>query len=352
VIAGYHWFSDWGRDTMIALPGLTIPTGRLAVAARVLRTFARYIDEGMLPNRFPDAGEQPEYNTADATLWFFEALRSYRAASGDDDLIRDLLPQLQEIIAAHQQGTRYGIRVDPEDGLLFAGADNDQLTWMDARVDGLAITPRHGKPVEINALWYNALHTMATFAEDFQLPFGEYVEAAERAAAGFARFWNAEAACLFDVIDGPNGDDASIRPNQIFAVSLHYSALSETQQRAVVETCARHLLTSHGLRTLDPTHSAFRWHFVGGRAERDAMYHQGPVWAWLIGPFVSAHLRVYNDKAAARRFLLPLMQHLADAGLGSISELFDAQPPYTPRGTIAQAWSVAEVLRAWYETLE
>jgi glycogen debranching enzyme len=352
VIAGYHWFSDWGRDTMIALPGLTIPTGRLDVAARVLRTFARYIDQGMLPNRFPDAGEEPEYNTVDATLWFFEALRSYRAASGDDDLIRQLLPQLQDIVAAHQQGTRYSIRVDPEDGLLFAGADNDQLTWMDARVDGVAITARHGKPVEINALWYNALRTIATFAEDFQLPFGDYVEAAERAAAGFASFWNAETGCLFDVIDGPKGDDASIRPNQIFAASLHYSALSESQQRSVVEVCARHLLNSYGLRTLDLAHPAFRWHFVGGREERDGMYHQGPTWAWLIGPFVSAHLRVFGDKAAARRYLLPLMQHLTDAGLGSISELFDGQPPYTPRGTIAQAWSVAEVLRAWYETLE
>ncbi len=350
VIAGYPWFSDWGRDTMISLPGLTLPTGRAEDAAMVLRTFAHFVDRGMLPNRFPDLGETPEYNTVDATLWYFEAIRAYHAATGDDRLLHELFPVLAEIIAWHQQGTRYGIKVDPADGLLAAGEPGVQLTWMDVKIDDWVVTPRSGKPVEINALWYNALHSMAAFALRLGQPADAYSTAAARVGASFTRFWNRATGYCFDVIDGPDGDDPTLRPNQIFAVALPHSPLDPAQQRAVVDICARRLLTSHGLRSLDPAHPDYVPHYLGSLRERDAAYHQGTVWGWLIGPFVSAHLRVYGDKALARSFLLPLVQHLAGAGIGSISEIFDAAPPFTPRGCIAQAWSVAELLRAWQAT--
>lgn len=349
VIAGYHWFSDWGRDTMIALPGLTLPTGRSEVAASVIRTFSRYVDQGMLPNRFPDEREEPEYNTADATLWYFEAIRAYHAATGDDQLLRELFPVLQEIIDWHLRGTRYGIGVDPADGLLRAGEEGTQLTWMDVRINGWTVTPRVGKPVEINALWYNALCAMTAFAERLGLDGMSYATMAGRVRAGFVRFWHSERRHCYDVIDGPHGADATVRPNQLFAVSLPASPLTLEQQRAVVEVCTRRLLCSYGLRSLDPGHPDYGGCYLGDRLARDSVYHQGTVWGWLIGPFVSAHLRVYGDKAAARAFLLPLIQHLEDAGLGSISEIFDGDPPHSPRGCIAQAWSVAELLRVWQE---
>ena len=346
VIAGYHWFGDWGRDTMIALPGLTLTTGRPEVARSILRTFARYVSQGMLPNRFPDAGEAAEYNTLDATLWYFEAIRAYHAAAGDDDLLAELFPALQEIVAWHQRGTRYNIHVDPQDGLVYGGQEGVQLTWMDAKVEDWVVTPRIGKPVEINALWYNALCVLADFACRLGRPDAAYRALAERARAAFARFWNAEAGYCYDVLDGPAGDDAALRPNQLFAAALPHSPLTAEQQRQVVDACARHLLTSHGLRSLAPDDPAYVGRYGGDRRWRDGAYHQGTVWGWLIGPFISAHLRVYRDPQLARSYLLPLIRHLADHGLGSISEIFDGDPPFTPEGCIAQAWSVAEVLRA------
>lgn len=346
VIAGYPWFGDWGRDTMIALPGLTLCTGRPEVAARILRTFGQFVDQGMLPNRFPDHAEEPEYNTVDATLWYIEAIRAYHAATGDDDLLRDLFPTLQSIIDWHIRGTRYKIHVDPEDGLLYAGEPGVQLTWMDAKVGGWVVTPRVGKPVEINALWYNALRLVADFARRLKEPHAPYTERADAVRAAFGRFWSERWGHLYDVLDAPGGDDASLRPNQLFAVSLPHSPLAPERQKAVVDACAAHLLTAHGMRSLSPLDPSFAGHYGGGPLERDGAYHQGTVWSWLIGPFVVAHLRVYEDREAARSYLHPLLRHLHAAGVGSISEVFDGAPPFTPRGCPAQAWGVAELLRA------
>jgi predicted glycogen debranching enzyme len=347
VIAGYPWFDDWGRDTMVALPGLALCTGQANVAAPILRTFARFVDQGMLPNRFPDdATTPPEYNTIDATLWYFQAIRAYYEATGDDGLLRDLFPVLRKIVDWHVEGTRYGIQVDKSDGLLRGGQQGFQLTWMDARVDGREITPRIGKPVEVNALWYNALRVMITFAARLGEPVEPYQGMAVKALGSFDRFWNARAGYCFDVIDGPAGADPTLRPNQIFAVSLPESPLSADRQRAVVDACARELLTSYGLRSLAPSDPAYRGFYGGDQAHRDGVYHQGTVWAWLIGPFVDAHLRVYRDPAAACRLLAPLSDHVDAAGLGSISEILDGDAPFAPRGCIAQAWSVGEALRA------
>ena len=349
VIAGYHWFGDWGRDTMIALPGLALTTGRPAVARRILETFAGFVDRGMLPNRFPDAGEAPEYNTVDATLWYVEAIRAYLAATDDDGTLKTLFPVLEEIVRWHRAGARYGIKEDPTDGLLVSGEPGVQLTWMDAKVGDWVVTPRIGKPVEINALWYNALVAMAGFARRLGKPAGPWEALAARAKVGFARFWNERAGCCFDVIDGPSGNDDALRPNQIFAVSLPASPLPQARQRSVVDACARHLLTSYGLRSLAPGHSQYQGHYGGDQRARDGAYHQGTVWAWLLGPFALAHVKVYRDTEAARSFLAPLADHLADYGVGSIAEIFDGDPPFVPAGCIAQAWSVAETLRAWHE---
>ncbi|MCP4361455.1 MAG: glycogen debranching protein [Chloroflexi bacterium] len=350
IIAGYHWFSDWGRDTMIALPGLTLTTGRPEIAASILRTYAQFVDMGMIPNRFPDKGERPEYNTVDATLWYFQALRAYQAATGDDTLLRDLFLILQDVIKWHKRGTRYNIYMDAKDSLLFAGEEGVQLTWMDAKVDDWVVTPRVGKPVEINALWYNALRTMAEFARLLGEPDSSYDELADKTAAGFQQFWYDELGYCYDVIDGPDGNDGRLRPNQLLAISLPYSPLSQEQQRSIVDACGRHLLTPHGLRSLSPDDPEYQGHYGGDRYTRDKAYHQGTTWGWLIGPFVSAHLRVYNDPAAARSYLQPLLHLLVDHCIGNISEIYDGDPPFTPRGCIAQAWSVAELLRAWQET--
>ena len=350
IIAGYHWFGDWGRDTMIALSGLTLSTNRPEVAAGILRTYAQFIDQGMIPNRFPDAGERPEYNTVDATLWYFEALRAYHAATKDDQLAQDLFPVLEEMIKWHQRGTRYGIQMDAQDGLLYAGEPGSQLTWMDAKIDEWVVTSRIGKPVEVNALWYNALRIMGDFARLLGKPADLYDASAEKVKAGFGRFWYAKMGYCYDVVDGADGNDGSLRPNQLLAVSLPHSPLTPDQQRSVVDACARHLLTAHGMRSLSPDDKNYIGQYSGDRYKRDGAYHQGTVWAWLIGPFVSAHLRVYQDNAQARSYLQPLMFHLADYGVGSISEIFDGDAPFTPRGCIAQAWSVAELLRVWQET--
>ena len=350
VIAGYPWFADWGRDTMIALPGLLLITGRHDIARRILTTFASFVDLGMLPNRFPDAREAPEYNTVDAALWYFEAIRRYRAATGDLQLVKDLFPVLEEIVAAHRRGTRFGIGEDPADGLLRAGVPGVQLTWMDARIGDWVVTPRIGKPVEINALWYNALRSMARFEQLLGGSGERWGRLADRVGASFGRFWNEDAGYCFDVLDGPEGHDPALRPNQIFAVSLPESPLSPARRRHVVESCGRHLLTSFGLRSLGPAEPGYRGRYEGGPAARDGAYHQGPVWAWLLGPFALAHLRVYGDRAAARALLAPMEHHLSDFMVGSIAEIFDGDAPFSPRGCPAQAWSVAEVLRAFAET--
>jgi len=349
IIAGYHWFGDWGRDTMISLPGLALATGRPEIARRILTTFARFVDRGMLPNRFPDAGEAPEYNTVDATLWYFEAIRAYHALTHDDGLVKELFPVLQEIVRFHREGTRYGIKEDATDGLLRSGEPGVQLTWMDARVGDWVVTPRSGKAVEINALWYNALLSMVGFAKRLGFPSKEWSELAARVKTGFGRFWNQPAGCCYDVIDSPDGDDDSVRPNQIYAVSLPESPLAPERQRQVVDACARHLLTSYGLRSLSPDHPRYQGRYGGDPARRDGAYHQGTVWAFLLGPYSLAHFRVYRDAEAARSFLLPLAHHLGDCGLGSIAEIFDGDEPFEPRGCIAQAWSVAETLRAWQQ---
>jgi predicted glycogen debranching enzyme len=347
VIAGYHWFGDWGRDTMIALPGLTLATGRPEVARRILTTFARFVDGGMLPNVFPDAGERPEYNTVDAALWYVEAVRAYHAATGDDGTVRGLFPALEQIVRAYAGGTRYHIGVDGADGLVTAGEPGVQLTWMDAKVGDWVVTPRVGKPVEINALWYNALVAVTRLARRLGRPHGEWEAMARRAGAGFARFWNADAGYCYDVLDGPSGHETGLRPNQILAVSLPASALPADRQRRVVDACARRLLISYGLRSLAPGEPGYQPRYAGGPRERDGAYHQGTAWAWLLGPFALAYAKVHGDREAARALLEPLAQHLTDHGVGSISEVFDAEPPFTPGGCIAQAWSVAETLRAW-----
>lgn len=351
IIAGYPWFGDWGRDTMISLPGLTLVTGRAAEARQILLTFARFVDRGMLPNRFPDAGEAPEYNTIDATLWYVEAIRAYHAATGDDSLLAELYPVLQGIVDWQRGGTRYNIRLDPADGLLYGGSPEVQLTWMDAKLDDWVVTPRIGKPVEISALWYNALRSLAGFARRLghDRDAAGYDALADQTQAGFQRFWSDELGYCYDVLDGPDGADPALRPNQIFAVSLHHSPLSDAQAAAVVDVCARHLLTSHGLRSLAPSHPDYIGCYGGDRHSRDAAYHQGTTWGWLLGPFVSAHYKVHRDPALARAFLLPMLQHLHSHCIGSLSEIFDGDPPFTPRGCIAQAWTVGEVLRVWAE---
>jgi predicted glycogen debranching enzyme len=348
VIAGYPWFGDWGRDTMIALPGLTLATGRYQTGLRILRTFARFVDQGMLPNVFPGAGEIPEYNTADAALWYVEACRAYVAALGDRAALKELFPVLEDILAWHVRGTRYGIRLDERDGLLFAGEPGVQVTWMDAKIGDWVVTPRVGKPVEINALWYNALAAMADFAEQLGRPSGACRALAERARAGFQRFVRTGDGGLYDVLDGPGGDDTTLRPNQILAVSLPHSPLDPEAQRRVVARVGRDLLTSYGLRSLDAAHPEFRARYLGGVWERDSSYHQGPVWAWLLGHYALAEARVTGDPAAARERLAPLRDHLLDAGLGTVSEIFDGAAPHVPRGAPSQAWSVACTLEAWW----
>ena len=347
-IAGYPWFGDWGRDTMIALPGLTLAVGRFDTARRILETFARFVDGGMLPNVFPGAGDKPDYNTVDAALWYIEAWRAYVDALGEVGLLKRVFPVLASIVEAHLDGTRYGIGVDASDGLLRAGEAGVQLTWMDAKVGDWVVTPRIGKPVEINALWFNALCVMADFAQRLGLSPSPYRALAERARAGFERFLRPDGEGLYDVLDGPWGDDDTLRPNQIFAVSLPHSPLAPQVQAQVLRVVGRELLTSYGLRSLTPAHRDYRERYAGGVWERDGAYHQGPVWAFLLGHYALADYRVRGDAAAAQALLEPLRDHLLDGGLGTVSEIFDGAPPHTPRGAPAQAWSVACTLEAWW----
>jgi len=348
IIAGYHWFGDWGRDTMVSLPGLAIATGRYEIARKILLAFAPYIDQGMLPNNFPDTGGKPEYNTVDAALWYFEAVRQYFSATQDLTTLIELFPALNQIIQWHVKGTRYQIRVDASDGLLYAGEPGVQLTWMDAKVGDWVVTPRIGKPIEVNALWYNALETMATLAPIVGESAASFAGMAEVAKKSFAKFWNAQASYCYDVIDSPGiGNDAALRPNQIFAVSLPRSPLTPEQQKAVVDVCQSRLWTPCGLRSLAPGEIGYRGHYGGSPRERDGAYHQGTVWGWLIGPFIDAHLRVYKDRKAAKGFVETLGKQIGSYGLGTLGEIFDGDAPFFPRGCIAQAWTVAEVLRTW-----
>jgi predicted glycogen debranching enzyme len=351
VIAGYHWFSDWGRDTMIALPGLALATGRPEVARGILRAFAGVVDGGMLPNRFPDSGEAPEYNSVDSTLWFLEAIRAYLEYTGDIDFVRtSLYDVLADIVAWHERGTRFGIRMD-ENGLLNAGQPGTQLTWMDARVGDRPVTPRCGKPVEIQALWYNALRVMEDLARRLgrDAEFAHYGELAARARASFAPlFWNASNGCLFDVVNGEDRD-AAIRPNQILAVSLPHTMLAPEMSARVVEAVERHLLTPFGLRTLAPSDPGYRGRYEGGPASRDAAYHQGTVWPWLLGPFLTAyiekHRRSVESRGQAARWLAELARYIADEGVGQLPEVFDGDAPHRAGGCIAQAWTIGELLR-------
>jgi predicted glycogen debranching enzyme len=351
VIAGYPWFADWGRDTMIALPGLLLARGLLEDAGQVLRGFLKHIDQGLIPNRFPDRGEHPEYNTADATLWMFQAVHAYLQATEDRNFLRqEFYPAAKAILLWHRRGTHHGIQVDQSDGLLIAGGEGTQLTWMDAKVDGRVIIPRHGKPVEVNALYYNALRLMEQWARF--LNELEDAAAYEREAAVVKRsfegaFWNEERKCLYDVIT-PTGPDARLRPNQIFAVSLPFQLLAPARSVAVVRAVEAALLTPVGLRTLAPSEPGYLPRYRGGVAERDGAYHQGAVWPWLLGPFIRAYLRAFGNSAPnvahCRGLLRGLEEHLSDACLGTISEIFEAEPPHRPVGAPAQAWSIAELL--------
>jgi predicted glycogen debranching enzyme len=350
VIAGYHWFSDWGRDTMIALPGLTLATNRPEIARSIILEFSRHISEGMLPNRFPDAGETPDYNTVDATLWYFEAIRAFLEKTGDYDFVREnLYEKLSDIIAWHLRGTRFNIHVDT-DGLLYAGDENTQLTWMDAKSGDTVFTPRYGKAVEIQALWYNALRVMQNLAEHFkdEGDRAQYQAMADLAELSFNQsFWNEAENCLFDCINGSR--DAAIRPNQIFAASLKYSMLSNERAEKVVRKVEQELLTPFGLRTLSPRDADYHPRYAGNGFARDGAYHQGTVWAWLIGGFIDAYVRVFADESDTKEkingWLAAFKKHLTEAGVGQISEIFDGDEPHNPGGCIAQAWSVAEVLR-------
>jgi predicted glycogen debranching enzyme len=353
VIAGYHWFTDWGRDTMISLEGLTLCTRRYHEASYILRTFGHYVRDGLIPNMFPDGAREGLYHTADASLWFFHAMAQYVRHTHDTATLAALLPTFVDIVRHHVKGTRFGIGVDQADGLLRQGAEGYQLTWMDAKVDDWVVTPRRGKAVEINALWYNALRLLDRWttelgtATDLQL-----AELADRASASFnARFWFEEGGYLYDVIDGESGADPACRPNQVFAISLDFPVLDRVRWGSVMDVVRDRLLTPVGLRSLAPTHADYKAKYYGDLRARDAAYHQGTVWAWLIGPFVDAWLKAHpEDRPWARRLLEGFDAHLDDACVGSISEIFDAEEPYVPRGCIAQAWSVAEVLRGLVKT--
>jgi predicted glycogen debranching enzyme len=382
IVAGYHWFTDWGRDTMIGLEGLTLVTGRHIEAGYVLRTFARHVRDGLIPNLFPEGGREGLYNTADASLWFFHALDRYLAATGDRDTLELLLPVLLDILDHHVAGTLFGIGIDPDDGLLRQGAPGYQLTWMDAKVGDWVVTPRRGKAVEINALWYNALCLLEGWLrpdrpeESTSVDRAEDATSADRAATSAdraatsadradrigelarraresfnRRFWYAAGGYLYDVVDGEQGDDAACRPNQIFALSLPHPVLAPERWQPVFETVRQRLLTPLGLRSLAPGEPEYKPTYDGDLRARDAAYHQGTVWAWLIGPFADAWLRVHpGDLAGAHALLQGFVPHLGEGCLGTIAEIFDAEEPWTPRGCVGQAWSVAEVLRAWIAT--
>lgn len=349
VIAGYPWFGDWGRDTMISFSGLTLATGRFDSARRILNTAAKFVDKGMLPNVFPGDGSTPQYNSVDAALWYIEAWRAYMKVTQDIRSLKNVFPILQKIILWYIKGTRYGIVLDPNDGLLYAGTSGMQLTWMDAKVGDEVVTPRIGKAVEVNALWFNAVNSMTRFC--YQLGYNPetYGNLVKKSLHGFQRFIKPNGGGLYDVIDGPAGNDESVRPNQILAVSLPYSALDKDAQAQVVHICARELLTAYGLRTLSPYDARYQARYKGNVMQRDAAYHQGSVWAWLLGHYALAEYRVHGDPLAAQSRLDAIKDHLNTCGMGMVSELFDGTEPHIPRGAPAQAWSVAAILEAWWK---
>ncbi|MBF0298540.1 MAG: glycogen debranching enzyme family protein [Oligoflexia bacterium] len=364
VIAGYHWFTDWGRDTMISLEGLTLITGRYIEAGHILRTFSHYIQDGLIPNFFPDGQNEGLYHTADATLWFFHSLNRYFLLTNDHITLRQILPKLLDIIDHHLRGTKFGIGIDIKDGLLTQGEQGYQLTWMDAKVGNWVVTPRRGKAVEINALWYNALRLLQHWLQQQDLLEDELKNEkiiaraqeigalADKVYRSFnERFWNSSKNFLYDVVDGENGDDDALRPNQLFAISLDYPVLAKTRWPAVLSAVSEKLLTPFGLRSLTPDHPDYKSLYFGDVRARDAAYHQGTVWAWLIGAYIDAWLATYPErKSEARNYLKGLVKHLGEHCIGTISEIFDGEPPFTPRGCVAQAWSVAEVLRSWVRT--
>ena len=356
IIAGYHWFTDWGRDTMISLEGLTLVTGRYREAGAILRAFAQHVQDGLIPNMFPDGSDQGLYHTADATLWFFHAIARFQRYTGDGTIVRHLLPTMERIAREHLNGTRFGIGIDPADGLLRQGEEGYQLTWMDAKVDDWVVTPRRGKAVELNALWYNALCHLQGWlrSEGHDAEAEVYAQHAARARESFnARFWNERLGYLNDVVDGPDGDSGECRPNQVLAISLDHPVLDERHWEPVVRVVRERLLTPAGLRSLAPGSKNYAAQYWGDLRTRDAAYHQGTVWGWLIGPWIDAWLKLHpEERFEARRFLEPLVHHLDDFGVGSIAEIFDAEEPFAPRGCIAQAWSVAELLRCWVATAE
>ncbi len=351
IIAGYPWFTDWGRDSMISLPGLLLSTGRYSEARGLLKAFASFTHQGLIPNRFPDQGEAPEYNTADATLWMFRALDLYLKTTGDWSLLKELFPVLVDSIQWHVRGTLYNIGVDPEDGLLHAGVPGVQLTWMDAKIDDWVVTPRHGKPVEVNALWYYALTAMEAWAVHLSIDATSYSKLRTQVRQHFAsRYWYEQGGYLYDVVDveGVAGkNDASLRPNQLFAASLAPDLLSDQQAASILHSVTERLLTPAGLRSLSPDDPAYHNHFNGNRWQRDSAYHQGTVWQWLIGPYIDVHWRVYHDRSALMPLLQPLVRQLWSTCIGSISEVAEPEPPFTPAGCFAQAWSVAELIHCW-----
>lgn len=353
VIAGYYWFTDWGRDTMISLEGLTLCTGRHREGRAILRTFGHYIKDGLIPNLFPEGERTGLYHTADATLWFFHALDRYYEVTKDRDTLMVLYPALKEVVEHHLKGTHFGIGIDERDGLLKAGAPNYGLTWMDAKVEDWVVTPRRGKPVEIQALWYNAIRLMGRWADDLRERSDRWGGLAKLIGDSFNdRFWYATGGYLYDVVDGEAGDDPSLRPNQILTMSLRYPVLQKDRWTPVLAMVRDKLLTPFGLRSLAPGHRDYKAMYFGDLRARDAAYHQGTVWAWLIGHFIDASMKAGVAREECRRMLSAFDGHLADDGIGTISEIFDADPPYAPRGCIAQAWSVAEVLRAYHACRE
>lgn len=359
VLAGLPWFTDWGRDTMIAFTGLTLCTKRFKEAEEILLTFARYIRHGIVPNMFPDDNMPPLYNTVDASLWYFYAVYQYLnynpAAEAETFVKEQIFPHLKEIVSAYEKGTDFSIYME-DDGLIHAGSGLDQITWMDVRVGDWVATPRHGKPVEINALWYNALRIMESLCEKFDEDASAYRTRAEQVKESFnAKFWDSSNQCLFDVVDGDEPDD-HIRPNQIYAVSLPFSLLPEEQEKAVVALVEKELFVGCGLRSLAPDHPDYHGIYCGALAKRDAAYHQGTAWGFLLGGFFSAYMKVNHHSSSAAenavRMLEPVRKHLSDSGcIGSISEIFDGDAPHNPRGCYAQAWSVGEVLRCYCEDI-
>jgi len=339
---------------MISLPGLALCTGRSDIARQIIKTFARFVSKGLVPNNFPDSqGSEIHYNTADASLWYFQAVWSYYVETGDIQLVHDVYSVLADIVDWHVKGTDFNIRVDPVDKLLAAGAAGTQLTWMDAKVDQWVVTPRQGKPIEINALWYNALRVLCALGSALGENVSNFSTLANAVQQSFGKFWNPARGYCFDVIDGPGGDEDTLRPNQLFAISLPHPALnapallSDDQKRAVVDICEARLLTLPGMRSLDPADPNYRATYGGDQMSRDGAYHQGTVWAWLKGPFIESHLRTYGDIRRAEQLLAPMIDAMGGAGIGTLGEIFDGSAPFSPRGCIAQAWSVAELLRVW-----